>query len=177
MNLPNDYVSFDVTELRDPIIGSISKEWMLITVRDENGKSNPMTASWGGVGYLWKRPVFWCVLRPQRYTHALAQASDAVSVSFYGEEMRPALSYCGTHSGRDVDKEKEAGLQPILCGDYTFYRGARMVFCGKKLYVGQMQRQDFISPDIPDECYPNGDYHYVYVCEIEQALIRKQDAE
>ena len=171
--IPNDYESIDVTQLCDPIIGSIAKDWMLVTVRTPDGGSNPMTASWGGVGFLWKRPVFWCVLRPQRYTHELAQKTDAVSVSFYSEEMRPALSYCGTHSGRDGDKEKAAGLTPVACGDHVFYEGARMVFLGRKLYCGQMKQEGFVLPDIPDECYPNGDYHYVYVCEIEQALVRR----
>ena len=34
----------------------ISKQWMLITAGDEL-KSNTMTASWGGVGIMWGRPV------------------------------------------------------------------------------------------------------------------------
>ena len=32
----------------------ISKEWMLITAGDEE-KSNTMTASWGGVGIMWRK--------------------------------------------------------------------------------------------------------------------------
>ena len=32
----------------------ISKEWMLITAGDEE-KSNMMTASWGGVGIMWRK--------------------------------------------------------------------------------------------------------------------------
>ena len=34
----------------------ISKQWMLITAGDRNG-SNTMTASWGGVGIMWGKPV------------------------------------------------------------------------------------------------------------------------
>lgn len=131
-----------------------------------------MTASWGGVGYLWNKPIFWCVLRPQRYTHELAQLSNAISLSFYGEEMRPALSYCGSHSGRDGDKASAAGLELCLDGDFAYYRGARMILMGRKCYVGQLKKEDFINMEIPKQCYPGDDYHFVYVCEIEKALLR-----
>ena len=37
----------------------ISKEWMLITAGDEE-KSNMMTASWGGVGIMWRKKCSLC---------------------------------------------------------------------------------------------------------------------
>lgn len=48
----------------------ISKQWMLITAGDEL-KSNTMTASWGGVGIMWGKPVVTAYIRPQRYTKEL----------------------------------------------------------------------------------------------------------
>ena len=34
----------------------IGKEWMLVTA-EKDGKVNTMTASWGGVGIMWGKPV------------------------------------------------------------------------------------------------------------------------
>ena len=45
----------------------ISKQWMLVTAGSEE-KSNTMTASWGGVGFIWNKPVSFIFIRPQRYT-------------------------------------------------------------------------------------------------------------
>ena len=59
----------------------IGKEWMLISACDEkreDKKINTMTASWGGVGVLWNKNVFFCFVRPQRFTKEFI---DAVAVS------------------------------------------------------------------------------------------------
>ena len=46
---------------------SIGKDWMLITAGDA-AQYNTMTASWGGLGFLWNKPVSYIFIRPQRYT-------------------------------------------------------------------------------------------------------------
>ena len=33
----------------------IGKEWMLVTAKNQEGKVNTMTASWGGLGVMWGR--------------------------------------------------------------------------------------------------------------------------
>ena len=43
-------------EIKDNFIELIGKEWMLVSAGDKE-KFNMMTASWGGVGVLWNRPV------------------------------------------------------------------------------------------------------------------------
>ena len=44
---------FDFNESAFRVIG---KDWLLITGEYE-GKSNAMTASWGGLGIMWGKPV------------------------------------------------------------------------------------------------------------------------
>ena len=44
----------------------IGKEWMLVTAK-KGDQVNTMTASWGGVGIMWGKPVAFIVIRPQRY--------------------------------------------------------------------------------------------------------------
>lgn len=46
----------------------IGQEWMLITAGD-SASYNTMTASWGGIGWLWNKPVAFIFVRPERYTH------------------------------------------------------------------------------------------------------------
>ena len=43
----------------------IGTDWMLVTAGNQE-KCNTMTASWGGVGVLWNKPVSFLFIRPQR---------------------------------------------------------------------------------------------------------------
>ena len=89
----------------------IGKEWMLVTAGTED-KFNTMTASWGGVGILWNKPVAFCFIRPQRYTFELleSQPDAKFSLCFVGNRYRSALNICGRESGRNQDKIALAGL-------------------------------------------------------------------
>ena len=49
---------------------------------------------------------------PQRFTHGLIEQSGEVVLAWPGENLAEATLLCGTHSGRDMDKFKEAGLTP-----------------------------------------------------------------
>ena len=46
----------EVKDLKDNFFEAIGKEWMLITAGTKE-KFNTMTASWGGIGWLWNKPV------------------------------------------------------------------------------------------------------------------------
>ena len=90
----------------------IGEEWMLITAGDEK-KHNTMTASWVGVGIMWGKSVATAYIRPQRYTREFVDEQEMFTLSFYDETYRKALNICGSRSGRDCEKEKEAG-RPLL---------------------------------------------------------------
>ena len=102
----------DIKSLNFNPFTKIGSEWMLITAGDESG-CNTMTASWGGLGVLWGKNVATCYIRPQRYTKKFVDANDTFTLSFYGPEYKQALSICGSKSGRDCDKVKEADLPRI----------------------------------------------------------------
>ncbi len=87
-------------ELQKNPFQMIGKEWLLVAA-EKAGKTNAMTASWGGVGIMWGKPVAYVFIRPQRYTKEFIDASDTFSLSVLGEEYRKTLSYFGTVSGRD----------------------------------------------------------------------------
>lgn len=153
----------------------IGKDWMLITAggKDKSGKEtvNTMTASWGGMGVLWNKPVAFCFIRPQRYTFELTEQSDRLSLSFLSEKYRPALRLCGTKSGRDTDKFAEAGLTPAREGDTPYVAEARLVLLCRKLYADDLRESAFLDRSLLSN-YKDGDFHRVYVVEIEQAFIK-----
>lgn len=152
----------------------IGKDWMLITAKgeDENGKQvvNTMTASWGGVGVLWNKPVAFCFIRPQRYTHTLTEQSDHFSLSFFSEEYRSALRLCGTKSGREIDKFEATGLTPAMIGDTPYVKQARIIVLCRKLYADTLRADSFLDPALLQN-YKDGDFHTVYVAEIEKILV------
>lgn len=149
----------------------IGKDWMLITVSDGDG-ANAMTASWGCLGVLWGKPVAVCFIRPQRYTYELIEKTERISLAFLGKDYKSALNICGTKSGRDCDKLSEAGLHVSDCGGVPVISEARLTFVCRKLYKGKIDEAGFIDKSIAD-FYKNGDYHYVYVAEIEKTLIKE----
>ncbi len=153
----------------------IGKDWMLITARDGE-RVNAMTASWGCMGVLWNKPVAVGFIRPQRYTFGLAEAQERVSLAFLDERYRAALNVCGTKSGRDCDKLALAGLEAEeLCG-VPVISEARLVLVCRKLYVSELCEQGFIDKSLLSN-YKNGDYHRVYVWEIEHAYIKNDGVE
>ncbi len=145
--------------------------WMLIGATDGT-HDNIMTASWGGIGILWNKPVAFCFVRPQRYTYELAEGAERLSLSFLGEEYREALRLCGRESGRDMDKFKASGLTVAHTEDGVPYpTESREVLIGRRLYVGNLEKDGFLKSALLSN-YPKDDFHRVYVLEIEDYLRR-----
>ncbi len=153
----------------------IGKQWMLITSGDTS-KYNTMTASWGGFGHLWDKEVAFIFVRPERYTHEFIEANDRLTLSFFDEKYRQALQICGTKSGRDGDKVKEAGLTPIsLESNTTTFDEARMVLDCRKLFKTEMTEAAFLDKEVRERYYnpqPGGGYHTIYVVEIENVYVK-----
>lgn len=151
----------------------ISRQWMLVTAGNKQS-FNTMTASWGGFGIIWSKPVAFIFIRPERFTHQFIENSERVTLSFYDEQYREALNICGTKSGRDTDKVTEAGLTPVFLesGDVTFEQ-ARMTVVGRKLYRCDMEGMNFVDKSILEQWYgPQDHLHTLYILEIEKLLVR-----
>ncbi len=157
----------------DGVFSRIGKDWMLIGASDGE-HDNVMTASWGGLGVLWNKPVAFCFIRPQRYTYLLTEKSDRLSLSFFdNEEYRSALTFCGRASGRDGDKFEGAGLTKALTENGVPYPAeASVVLICHKLYADDIKENAFIDSEMLSH-YAKKDYHRVYICEIESVLRKK----
>ena len=166
----NGYVEISPYEL-DNALKLIGKDWMLITVQDGEG-ANAMTASWGCMGVLWNKPVAVCFIRPQRYTYGLAENEERMSLAFFGEGYRDALSLCGSKSGRDCDKLSLAGLTVSDVDGVPVIDLASTVIIGKKLYADDLKEDNFVDKAMLDN-YKSKDFHRIYVLEIQKVLIKK----
>ncbi|NLW35057.1 MAG: flavin reductase family protein [Syntrophorhabdus aromaticivorans] len=146
----------------------IGKDWMLVTAGSE-AAFNTMTAAWGGLGVLWDKKICFCVIRPTRYTYAFMEKSEDFTLSFFEERYRDVLTYCGTKSGKDVDKVTQTGLTPVFDDDIIYFGEARLVMVCRKIYAQDIVPDNFIDPNI-DKFYPKKDYHRMYVGEIRRCL-------
>lgn len=159
------WIETNPKELSDNPFQLIGNDWMLITA-DQGERHNTMTASWGGVGILWNKPVATIYVRPQRYTYEFLEQTDRLTLSFFSEEHRKALAFCGSHSGRNCDKAAECGLTPIKLDGSTAFGEARLVFTCRKLYFSDIDPAHLLDPALDSQNYPEKDYHRMYICEI-----------
>ena len=157
-------------EVRDNPFTLVGKDWMLITAGSEDG-FNTMTGAWGGMGILWGKQVCFCVIRPTRHTYGFMEKSGLFTLAFFEERYRDILTYCGSKSGRDVDKVTETGLTPVFSNGAVYFGEARLVLVCRKIYYQDIVPDHFLDPGI-DGFYPLKDYHRMYVGEITACLER-----
>lgn len=154
--------------------GRIGEQWMLVGAGSlEN--FNMMTASWGGFGVLWHKPVVWIFVRPQRYTYQFMESADSFFLSFFEEDYREVLEVCGSRSGRDMDKMHEAGVTPYSLheGSVGFREASYNVVC-KLLYKQDIDPANMLDADIM-KYYAKGDYHRMYVGEVQHIEVPQLD--
>lgn len=169
----DDFELIDPFEVEDNVFRLIGMDWMLITAGNLDS-FNTMTASWGGLGFLWNKKVCFCVVRPTRYTYNFMEKSDCFTLSFFDEEYRDVLNFCGTHSGRDVNKIEKTGLT-LLMGSrgVPFFDEARLVIEAKKIYFQDLNPKNFLDDSI-EKNYPEKDYHRLYLGEIIRVFKKRQ---
>ena len=147
----------------------IGRDWCLISAGTEESGFNTMTASWGGVGILWNKPVATCYIRPQRYTKEFVDREDMFTLTFFPDGFRNALNLCGTVSGREHDKPAEAGITPLFTDGTVTFEEANLVLVCKKLFAQPMVESSFIDKKVLEVNYPKMDLHTIYVGEIVKA--------
>ena len=163
----------DFTELKKNPAELIGKQWMLITAGTPE-HFNCMTASWGGLGYLWNRPVAFVFVRPNRHTATFMEAQPSFTLSFMPEKYRNDLIFCGRNSGRDLDKMAATSLQPFTTPNgLVAMDDAELVIECRKMAVASMQEADFVDySEVSPQWYePTNPLHKVYICEITATYI------
>ena len=163
--------AIDPNQLNDNFIELIGKEWMLVAAGTQE-KFNMMTASWGGIGVLWNRPVVFVFVRPERYTRTFIDDRKQFTLSFLKPDYRQAHSICGSKSGREIDKVAATGLTPSFteAGNPLFAESKLSLEC-KVLYESAIEACKFLDPTLYPQWYneARGNAHLVYIAEIMNA--------
>lgn len=167
-------------EITDNTFKMIGKDWMLVTActttegadgKILTGKPNTMTASWGGLGIMWNKPVATIYLRPQRYTKEIIDQTEYFSLSVLSEKYKNALNFCGQHSGRDCDKFAATKLEVDYMNSVPWIKQARLVLFCRKLYAQELDPYSFTDSRICDQNYRKDDFHTMYIAEVTKVLM------
>jgi flavin reductase (DIM6/NTAB) family NADH-FMN oxidoreductase RutF len=156
-----------IEDLVLPPFAQWDKKWFLLTAGENKpGAFNSMTVSWGGLGFIWSRPLAIVVVRPQRFTYQFTERCDTFSLCAFPEQYREALNVLGTRSGRDGRKMTDCGLKPIKLSRIASpgFDEAELIIECRKSYFNDLDPKHFLAEHIA----PNyqGDYHRMYFGEV-----------
>ena len=148
----------------------------LLTTKD--GKEvNTMTIGWGMIGIEWGKSVFLALVRQSRHTKQLLDATGEFTVNIPLDAFdKKIIGYCGSKSGREVDKIKELALtleEPEVISVPGIRQLPLTLEC--KVLYQQTQDASVFPQGIVDRYYPQPyDDHTVYYGEIVSSYVIKE---
>lgn len=144
-------------------LSTMGKHGLLLSSVGADGRPNTMTIGWGSAGIIWGRPVFTVLVRPSRFTFRNIEAMGEFVVSVPADDMHETCMWCGSKSGRDVDKFAERGLTPL---EAKAVRVPLIKQCVRHYECAVVHRNDVldaeIHPEIRSALYPKGDLHRLF---------------
>jgi flavin reductase (DIM6/NTAB) family NADH-FMN oxidoreductase RutF len=142
------------------------KSGAFLTVKSGNAL-NTMTIGWATFGVVWSKPIMMVAVRSSRYTFGIIEAAKDFTVTVPAGDMRKETAYCGSKSGRDVDKFKMCNLETTnsreVASPIIKTRG-RHYECNI-IYKSAMDPA-LLDKDYDSSFYPKKDYHTLYFGEI-----------
>ena len=156
--------------LKESVFSLIGDRWMLVAATDKSGRTNAMTASWGGMGVLWGKKIAFVFIRPQRYTKRFVDEAAKFTLSFFDDSYKNMLGYMGKVSGKDEDKIAKSGLTVTDKDGAPVFKEASLTLVCRKMYRDTLKEENFIDKSNIEKWYPQKDYHDVYVAEIVEEL-------
>lgn len=161
------------------ICESMKKGILLTTKLD--GQVNTMTIGWGKIGIEWGKPIFIAYVRQSRHTRQMLEGNGEFTVNIpYGDLNSKILGFCGTKSGRDVNKIEALNLtleDPAAISVPGIKELPLTLEC--KVIYKQKQDLHAVPAELLEKYYPqdaNGDqdYHIAYYGEIVGAYLITQ---
>ena len=138
---------------------------------------NTMTIGWASIGYMWKKPVFTVLVRPQRHTFEMIQKAGDFTVSVPTKHpLKQELIFAGTKSGRDVNKFEGHGLTAMpaqavkapIVGECGLHFECRTL-------LTQAMTPDRMAYELRNGIYAPGDYHTMFFGEIIRCYTTDED--
>ena len=154
----------DYMSVAQQVMDQIKKGAFLTAKADD--QLNTMAIGWALVGFVWSKPILMVAVRDSRHTFGIIEKAADFTVSVPTTDMQDEVMYCGTKSGRDVNKYKECNLEladaqkvitPII-------KTPGIHFECKIVYKSAMD-PTFLDKEY-EGLYPQKDYHTLYFGEI-----------
>lgn len=163
-------------------ITSALKNGALLTTKSGE-KVNAMTIGWGMLGMLWGEPYFLAFVREGRFTREQLDKSGEFTVNIpHGEFDRKIIGYCGSRSGRNIDKLKDLGLTLVEAETVQAPAIKELPLTLEcKVIYSQLMDSNAIPENIRKAMYPenvdssnpmaNRDYHIAYYGKVLKSYI------
>jgi flavin reductase (DIM6/NTAB) family NADH-FMN oxidoreductase RutF len=170
-----DMIRLDYMKISSRAMAQIQGPGAFLTVQSGD-LLNTMTIGWAMLGVMWGRPMMTVAVRKSRFTYSIIEKSTEFTVSVPVEGMKKELAYCGSQSGKTINKFKECKLElfpsaktrtPILNIPGIHFE-CDIVF--KAPMDGSFLVAEYTS------LYPEKDYHTLYYGEIVECYSTEDEA-
>jgi flavin reductase (DIM6/NTAB) family NADH-FMN oxidoreductase RutF len=158
----------DYLSVAEEVMHQIKSKGAFLVAKSKDGeKINVMTVGWAAIGYMWRKPIMTLMVRESRFTHHIIEKASSFTVSIPTDDLKEALNFCGTKSGRDVDKFKECNLTivpaqkvdtPII--NISGFHYECKIVCKSEI------NPDFLCKEYKEDFYADNNYHTFYFGEI-----------
>lgn len=128
---------------------------------------NTMTIGWATFGFIWSNPIMMVAVRSSRHTFGIIEAAADFTVTVPAGDMEKEIAFCGSKSGKDMDKFKVCNLEvissqhvisPIIKTPGYHYE------C--KIVFKSAMNPAYLDKGYDESLYPRKDYHTLYFGEI-----------
>ena len=152
----------------EEVMQQIKSEGAFLVVKHKDGENiNVMTIGWAAIGFIWKKPIMTIMVRKSRFTHHIIEKAESFAVSIPADDLKEALNFCGTKSGRDFDKFKECNLTIVPAQKvYTPIIKISGFHYECKIVCKSEMNPDFLCKEYKEDVYADNDYHTFYFGEI-----------
>ena len=140
---------------------------------------NSMTIQWGSLGVAFRKPIFTVYVKPDRYTYEVMEKSDIFTVNFIERKLMKKFAIYGTKSGKDTNKEEEAGthIKFMDKGGITFDEAVEVYVCKKmaKSIIDEKSMDPYIKELYRNnvKVYRTEVPHVLYIGEIIAHYVRE----
>lgn len=144
----------------------ILSEGAFLTTKTGN-KVNSMAIAWGSIGFIWGKPIFMVMVRPQRYTYGIIEKTKEFTVTIPYKDMGKEIAFLGSTSGKDMNKLAEINISTVDSEliNTPILKVEGMHFECKVVYKTTMSDEN-LDETINKSKYPLEDYHTLYFGEI-----------
>ena len=151
----------------EEVMQQIKSKGAFLVTKSNDGEKNVMTIGWAAIGYMWRKSIMTVMVRKTRFTHYIIEKSSSFTVNIPEENLEEALNFCGSESGRDVNKFSECKLPvvPAQKVDTPIINIPGFHYECKIVYKSEMNPY-FLCKEYKEDVYADNDYHTFYFGEI-----------